>query len=66
MLTILGVKVSYEALAFFVLFVGSEIVGASKLRQNSIVQVILTGVKSLKPFRKEDDTIQKIKDLLKG
>lgn len=66
MLTILGVKVSYEALAFFVLFVGSEIVGASKLRQNSIVQVVLTGVKSLKPFRKEDDTIQKIKDLLKG
>jgi hypothetical protein len=66
MLTILGVKVSYEALAFFVLFVGSEYVGASKLRQNSIVQVILTGVKSLKPFRKEDDTIQKIKDLLKG
>jgi hypothetical protein len=66
MLTILGVKVSYEALAFFVLFIGSEIVGASKLRQNSIVQVILTGVKSLKPFRKEDETIQKIKDLLKG
>jgi hypothetical protein len=66
MLTILGVKVSYEALAFFVLFLGSEVIGASKLRQNSIVQVILTGVKSLKPFRKEDDTIQKIKDLLKG
>lgn len=66
MLTILGVKVSYEALAFFVLFIGSEIVGASKLRQNSIVQVVLTGVKSLKHFRKEDDTIQKIKDLLKG
>lgn len=66
MLTILGVKVSYEALAFFVLFLGSEVIGASKLRQNSIVQVILTGVKSLKPFRKEDETIQKIKDLLKG
>jgi hypothetical protein len=41
MITILGIKVSYEALAFFALFIGSEIIGASKLRENSIVQVLL-------------------------
>lgn len=66
MLTILGVKVSYEALAFFALFIGSEIVGASKLKENSIVQILLTGVNGLKGLRKEDDTINKIKDILKG
>jgi hypothetical protein len=65
MLTFLGLKVSYETLAFLALFLGSEAIGASKLKENSIVQVLLTAVNSLKPFRKEDDTIKKAKDLLK-
>ena len=62
MLTILGLKVSYETLAFFVLFIGSEIVVNSNLKSNSIVQLILNAVNSLKPFRSEDDKIQKVKD----
>jgi hypothetical protein len=65
MITILGIKVSYEALAFFVLFIGSEIVGASKLRENSIVQVVLRAIEALKPHRIEDDKIQRIKDTFK-
>lgn len=65
MLTILGIKVSYEALAFFVLFIGSEVVGASKLKENGIVQIILSGINALKPLRSEDDKIQRIKDSLK-
>jgi len=65
MITILGIKVSYEALIFFGLFIGSEIVGASKLRENSIVQVVLRVVEALKPHRTEDDKIQKIKDSFK-
>ena len=65
MLTIFGLKVSYEALAFFALFIGSEIIGASKLKDNSIVQVILRVIDALKPHRTEDDKIQKIKDTLK-
>jgi len=65
MLTIFGIKVSYEALVFFGLFIGSEIIGASKLKDNSIVQVILRVVEALKPHRTEDDKIQKIKDTLK-
>jgi len=65
MLTIFGLKVSYEALVFFALFIGSEVVGASKLKDNSIVQVILRVVEALKPHRTEDDKIQKIKDTLK-
>ena len=65
MLTILGLKVSYETLLFFGLFVGSEAVGNSKLKENSVVQIILAGVNALKPFRKEDDKIQKLKDTFK-
>ena len=65
MLTFLGIKVSYETLAFLALFLASEIVGNSKLKENSIVQVVLNAVNSLKAFRTEDDKIVKIKDSLK-
>ena len=65
MLTIFGLKVSYETLIFFGLFIGSEIIGSSKLRENSIVQVVLRVIEALKPHRTEDDKIQKIKDTLK-
>ena len=65
MITILGIKVSYEALAFFALFIGSEIIGASKLRENSIIQVLLRGVEAIKGHRTEDDTIESIKDAFK-
>jgi hypothetical protein len=64
MLTILGLKVSYETLAFLALFLGSEIIGASKFKSNSIAQLIVKAVDSLKPFRTEDDKIAKIKDTL--
>ena len=62
MLTILGIKVSYEALIFFGLFIGSEIIGASKLRENSIAQLFVRVVEALKPHRTEDDKIERIKD----
>jgi hypothetical protein len=65
MLTFLGIKVSYEALVFFALFLGSEVIGASRLKDNSVVQLILSGINALKPLRKEDDQIQRIKDTLK-
>jgi hypothetical protein len=65
MITILGIKVSYEALAFFVLFISSEIIGASKLRQNTVVQTILRGIEAIKPHRTEDDKIQRVKDTFK-
>ena len=65
MLTILGIKVSYETIAFLALFIGSEVIGASKLKDNSVVQLILSGINALKPLRKEDDQIQRIKDTFK-
>jgi hypothetical protein len=65
MLTILGIKVSYEALIFFALFIGSEVIGASKLRENSVAQLFVRVVEALKPHRTEDDKIQRIKDTFK-
>ena len=65
MITLLGVKVTYETLAFFALFIGSEVIGASKLKSNGIVQLLLSGVNAMKPLRKEDDQIQRIKDTFK-
>jgi hypothetical protein len=64
MLTILGLKVSYETIVFFALFLGSEVIGASKLKSNSIAQVLLSVVSYLKLIRKEDDKIRQIKDTL--
>ena len=65
MLTILGLKVSYETLLFLGLFVASEVVGNSKLKSNSVVQIILAGINALKPLRKEDDKLQQLKDTFK-
>lgn len=66
MLTILGIKVSYETLLFFVLFIASEIIGNSKLKENSVLQLVRDAIGYLKPLRREDDKIQKIKDILRG
>ena len=65
MLTMLGLKVSYETLAFMALFIASEVIGNSKLKENSLAQLFMNAVNSIKPFRNEDERIQKAKELLK-
>jgi hypothetical protein len=65
MLTFLGIKISYESLAYLSLFLGSEAVGVSKLKSNSLVQLGLSFVSFIKLTRKEDDQLKKIKDALK-
>jgi hypothetical protein len=66
MLTILGIKLSFETLAFFVLFIASEIIGNSKLKSNNVVQLLLSLVGGLKPLRKEDDQVEAIRRTLGG
>jgi hypothetical protein len=65
MIEILGIKLSYEAAAFLVLFLFDELVPYLPIKGNSVVQVIRGIIGQLKMFRKEDDKIQKIKDALK-
>jgi hypothetical protein len=62
MLTFFGLKVSYETLAFMALFIASEVIGNSKLKENSVAQLFMNAVNSIKPFRSEDDRVRKIKD----
>ena len=66
MITFFGLKLSYEAAIFFCLFIASEIVGLSKYRSNSVVQVFLKVVDLMRPMRQEDDKIKRIKDSFKG
>lgn len=59
MLTIFGAKFSYDALAFFSLFLASEYIGLNKkLRSNSVAQVIVKAARYASPFRKEDDKLR--------
>jgi hypothetical protein len=66
MLTILGVKVSVETIAFFALFLASEVVGNSKLKSNSIVQLLASIVNGLRPIRREDDQLDAIRRIVSG
>jgi len=62
MITIFGLKLTYEAAVFFALFLASELIGVSKFKSNSVVQVFLKVVDLLRPLRSEDDKIKKVKD----
>jgi hypothetical protein len=61
MIEILGIKLSYEAAAFLVLFIFDELVPYLPIKGNNIIQVIQGVTKQLKIFRKEDDAIRAVK-----
>ena len=61
MIEILGVKLSYEALAFVAAFITSEVIGESKLKQNSVAALIKSLIDTLKPSRKEDEKVAEVK-----
>ena len=66
MITILGVKVSYETLAFFALFIASEYLGMTKKRKaNSVTQVISIAAAYFSKTRTEDDTVRRIRRAIK-
>ena len=62
MLTLFGVKVSYETLAFFTLFIASEYLGLTKKRRsNSVTQAISMAAAYFGKTRTEDDTIRRLR-----
>ena len=61
MIEILGIKLSYEAAAFLVLFLFDELVPYLPIKGNNIVQVAQGIIGQLKLFRKEDDAIRALK-----
>jgi hypothetical protein len=66
MIEVLGIKLSYEALAFLGAFIASEVIGASSLKSNSVVQLLIGLLETVKPLRKEDDKIEEIRKILNG
>lgn len=66
MIEILGVKLSYEALAFIAAFVASEVIGESKLKENSVAALIKSLIDTFRPSRKEDERVTAIKEQLEA
>jgi hypothetical protein len=61
MITLFGIKLSYEAASFLVLFIFDELVPYLPIKGNNIVQVIQGIIQQVKIFRREDDTIRALK-----
>jgi hypothetical protein len=61
MIEILGVSIAWETLGFAAAYVASEIIGASKLKENGTVALIKNLIDSTKPMRKEDEKVEAIK-----
>jgi hypothetical protein len=67
MITILGIKVSYETLAFFILFSTSEYLGLTKKRKaNTVTQAISMAAAYFSKTRTEDDTVRRIRRTFRG
>jgi hypothetical protein len=65
MITFLGIKVSYETLAFFILFIASEYLGMTKKRKaNTVTQAISMLAATLAKYRTEDDTVRRYRRAL--
>jgi DNA-binding NarL/FixJ family response regulator len=67
MITFLGIKVSYETLAFFSLFITSEYLGMTKKRKaNTVTQAISMAAAYFSKTRTEDDTVRRIRRTFRG
>jgi hypothetical protein len=67
MITILGIKVSYETLAFLILFIASEYLGMTKKRRsNSVTQAITMAAAYFSKTRTEDDTVRRLRRTFRG
>lgn len=67
MIEILGVKVTYDALVFFFLFLVSEVLPFTKAKGHGIAEAITRAAHLSKPYRNEDEKVaelvQKVKEL---
>ena len=61
MIEILGVQLTFEAMGFIGAFVASEVIGASKLQDNSVAQLVKSLIDTLRPARKEDEKVSEVR-----
>ncbi len=66
MIEILGVKLTFETIGFIAAFVASEVIGTSKLKENSLAALVKGLIDNLKPMRREDEKVASIRKKLES
>mgnify|MGYP001328263323 FL=1 len=61
MIEIFGISLAWESIGFLAAFLASEIIGETKLKENSIAALVKSLIDTLKPARKEDEKVADIK-----
>ena len=61
MIEIFGIKLGLEAVIFIAAFTASEVIGESKLKENSILGLVKSLIDSLKDSRTEDEKVAAVK-----
>jgi len=61
MIEIFGITLAWETLGFVAAFVASEVIGTSKLKENSVAALIKSLIDTLRPSRKEDEKVNAIR-----
>jgi len=61
MIEIAGITIAYETLGWIIAFVASEVIGASKLKENSVAQLAKGFIDRAKPSRKEDEKVSEVR-----
>ena len=57
MIEIFGITLAWETIGFVGAFVASEVIGTSKLKENSVAALVKSLIDTLKPARKEDEKV---------
>ena len=61
MIEIAGITLAYETLAWIAAFVASEVIGASKLKENSVAQLAKGLIDRARPVRREDEKVAEVR-----
>lgn len=61
MIELLGISLTYEAILFIGAFAASEVIGASKLKENSVAQLLKSFIDTLRGARKEDEQVVEVR-----
>ena len=61
MIDIFGLSLAWESIGFLAAFIASEVIGETKLKENSIAALAKSLIDTLKPARKEDEKVADIK-----
>lgn len=65
MIELFGITLAWETIAFVAAFAASEVIGNSKLKENSVAQLVKSMIDRLKPARTEDEKVAAVTNAAK-